>query len=114
MIYITSSESEDLQLGPPMSEPSPVMLKIAKAERGELTEKEMKDLVEFLKTREEVMRLGSQLGGGGSVTTEEPVKRSCSDDGRIEAEQGARRAPDQRNAGADGNAERGENGQETR
>jgi RNA polymerase sigma factor (sigma-70 family) len=80
MIYITSSESEDLQLGPPMSEPSPVMLKIAKAERGEMTEKEMKDLVEFLKTREQVMRLGSQLGGGGSGTTEEPAKRTAATD----------------------------------
>ena len=74
MLYITSSESEDILLGPSMREPSPVMVKIAKAERGEMSEKEMKELIEFLKTREEVMRLGSGLGGE-SGSTEEPAKR---------------------------------------
>ena len=75
MLYITSSESEDILLGPSMREPSPVMVKIAKAERGEMSEKEMKELIEFLKTREEVMRLGSGLGGE-SGSTEEPAKRT--------------------------------------
>jgi len=76
MIYITSSESEDQPLGPPMRGPSPVMLRIAKAERGELTEREMKELVEFLKTREEVMRLSSELGGGGIGTRDEAGKHT--------------------------------------
>jgi RNA polymerase sigma factor (sigma-70 family) len=64
MLYITSSESENRwgELGPAMSEPSPILQRAGKAERGELSLLEMQDLVELFKTRDQIIKLA---GGGG-------------------------------------------------
>jgi RNA polymerase sigma factor (sigma-70 family) len=53
MLYITSEESEDIN---PTLEPAPIETKIQKAERGELTLTEMKDLKELLKSILEVKK----------------------------------------------------------
>jgi hypothetical protein len=59
-----------------MREPSSLMLKIAKGERGELSEKEMRELIEFLKAHKELTRLTSEPGGGDFGTKEEAGKRT--------------------------------------
>jgi RNA polymerase sigma factor (sigma-70 family) len=68
ILYITSAEGEKHSLGPPMHEPSPIELKLEKAERGELTVKEMAELIELLKARAEVTKLtrGVPEGKGGA------------------------------------------------
>ena len=59
MLYITSAESEDRWdvWSRRCAEPSPILQKIEKAERGELSLSEMKELIELLKTREQIMKL---------------------------------------------------------
>jgi hypothetical protein len=59
MIYITSSESEDQPLGPPLREPPPILQRAERAERGELSLAEMKELTEILKARETIVKLSS-------------------------------------------------------
>jgi RNA polymerase sigma factor (sigma-70 family) len=55
ILVITSQESaEQSKLPPSTTEPSPFMLKQEKAERGEMTLKEMKEFVEELKVRQEM------------------------------------------------------------
>ena len=44
---------------PALTRPNPIVQKVAKAERGELTRAEMEDLIEDLKIRETVMKLGA-------------------------------------------------------
>ena len=53
LLYITASDSEIAKrhLEPAIAEPSPIMQKITKAERGELSVTEMQELLELLKTR---------------------------------------------------------------
>jgi hypothetical protein len=67
ILYITAAGGEKNSLGPAMHEASPIKLKLDKAERGELTLKEMKDLIEFLKTQDEIRKLAKKLteGNGG-------------------------------------------------
>jgi hypothetical protein len=65
MLYITAKESEKDNLGPPIQEPSPIMQAVGKAERGELSLTEMKELVERFKTREQIRNLARGGGGGG-------------------------------------------------
>ncbi len=62
MLYITSTESEDTvgALGPAIAEPSPILQKAEKAERGELSLSEMKELIELFKTREQIMKLSAE------------------------------------------------------
>jgi RNA polymerase sigma factor (sigma-70 family) len=57
MLYITSAEAAKRPLESPMQRPSALNQRVDKAERGELTMDEMKDLVEFLKTRRLVLAL---------------------------------------------------------
>jgi len=86
ILCITSAESEDTRgtFGPSMAEPSPLNEKIDKAERGELTLDEMKELIELLKTREEVRELaepheGGQVNAGGfgrSASASDEAKRN--------------------------------------
>jgi RNA polymerase sigma factor (sigma-70 family) len=58
LLCITSSDSESGgTFGPATSETSPILLKAAKAERGELSMSEMRELIELFKTREQVLRL---------------------------------------------------------
>jgi len=67
ILCITSEESGDQisnGFGPTMPEPSPLMEKQDKAERGELTLKEMKDLVEMMKTLEQIRKLQHPDKGG--------------------------------------------------
>ena len=61
ILYITSKESEDRWgvLGPAIAEPSPILQKAEKAERGEMSLSEMKNLIELFKTREQIMKLSS-------------------------------------------------------
>jgi len=67
ILCITSGESGDQGLGPCMGEPSPLMEKTGKAERGELTLKEMKDLVEMLKTLKQIEKLQHPDKGAGGL-----------------------------------------------
>ena len=59
ILYITSAESEDPwgRFGPAIAEPSPILQRAEKAKRGELSLSEMKELLELLKTREQIMKL---------------------------------------------------------
>jgi RNA polymerase sigma factor (sigma-70 family) len=61
LLYITSNESEGRfgEFGPAISEPSPILQQAEKAERGEMSLSEMKDLIELFKTRDQVMKLAS-------------------------------------------------------
>jgi hypothetical protein len=68
MLCITSEEYSEGKLGPTMLKPAPLEEKVEKAERGELTLNEMKELVEILKTREEVRAVGNpHTEGGGAI-----------------------------------------------
>ena len=67
MLYITSLESaENSSLPPSMPMPSPRMEKLEKADRGELTLDEMKELVEIIKTQKEIdnLQLVHDVTGG--------------------------------------------------
>jgi RNA polymerase sigma factor (sigma-70 family) len=59
ILYITAAESEDpwRRFGPAIAEPSPILQKAEKAKRGELSLSETKELLELLKTREQIMKL---------------------------------------------------------
>jgi hypothetical protein len=60
LLCITSSDSESGgTFGPATNETSPILQKAAKAERGELSLAEMKELIELFKIREQVMRLAA-------------------------------------------------------
>jgi RNA polymerase sigma factor (sigma-70 family) len=59
MVYITSNSSEQLPLPPAIRRSSPILERVDKAIRGELSLEEMKQLIEELKTRELVRKLGS-------------------------------------------------------
>ena len=68
MLHITSTESAEQR--------SPINAKVAQAERGELTLSEMRELVEFMKARDQVRALAaekgeSHVGSGGKQPTEE-------------------------------------------
>jgi hypothetical protein len=58
MLCITSEDSAG-PFPPSMREPSPILQKTEKAERGELSLAEMKELVETLKVRQQIMDLSS-------------------------------------------------------
>ena len=77
VLCITSSESEGT-FRPAIHEPSPLEVRLKKAERGELTTEELEELAAFLKTRKEVMKLGDEhqtetgtVGEGPPRETEE-------------------------------------------
>ena len=59
ILYITSAESEDpwARFGPSISEAPPILQKAKKAKRGELSLSETKELLELLKTRDQIMKL---------------------------------------------------------
>jgi RNA polymerase sigma factor (sigma-70 family) len=59
ILVITSAGSADDRL-PPMHGPTPILEKAKKAERGELTAGEMKELIEHFKLRNEVIRIAAQ------------------------------------------------------
>jgi hypothetical protein len=55
MLYVTSAESaNDGSIPPSLPSPSPRMEKLEKAQRGELTVAELKDLIEMLKCQAEI------------------------------------------------------------
>jgi hypothetical protein len=56
VLYITSLKSMG-HFDPTMHEPSPIIERVKKAERGELSPTEMKDLIELLKSQAEARRL---------------------------------------------------------
>jgi RNA polymerase sigma factor (sigma-70 family) len=58
LLYITSARSEG-RLRPAMHEQSPILQRAEKAERGELSLSETKELTELLKARETIMKLTS-------------------------------------------------------
>jgi hypothetical protein len=86
MLYITAGDSEIAKrhLEPATAEPSPIAQKIARAERGELSLAEMQELVEFLKTRDKIMKLESgaeaeaaaPARSGAESQTKRPITRS--------------------------------------
>jgi RNA polymerase sigma factor (sigma-70 family) len=80
ILCITSQESEGT-LGPSMQEPSPIDDKLQKAERGDLTVDEMKELIEVLKMRQQVNALAEPRGGGGDGEISRPGA-SPSDDAK--------------------------------
>jgi RNA polymerase sigma factor (sigma-70 family) len=57
LLYVTSAESEEHMLGPSMYKASPMALKIRKAERYELTVEEMKEAIEYLRTRRQLLAM---------------------------------------------------------
>ena len=67
ILYISSAETEDpwARFGPAISEPPPILQRAKKAKRGELSTSEAKDLLELLKTREQIMKLESGETGPG-------------------------------------------------
>lgn len=75
ILYITSLNSMG-RFDPTMHEPSPVLEKIKKAERGELSPTEMKDLIELLKSQAEVRRLTV-------AAAEEPFDPGAAADGLV-------------------------------
>jgi RNA polymerase sigma factor (sigma-70 family) len=63
ILVITAAESErPSSLPPSMASPSPIYEKVIKAERGELTVSELKELMEYQKLLKEVQRLGNTEG----------------------------------------------------
>jgi hypothetical protein len=56
VLCVTSLKSMG-RFDPTMNEPSPIMERVKKAERGELSQTEMKDLIELLKSQAEARRL---------------------------------------------------------
>ncbi len=72
MIVITSEESEQGGLPPSMRQQTPILARAAQAERGELTQAEMEELIELFKVRTTVMKYAS---GEGQSTHEEGMKR---------------------------------------
>ncbi len=65
MLYITSEDAAKQPLGTPMQTPAPLSLRMAKAERGELTMQEMEEMVKFLKTRQQILNLNEENTEGG-------------------------------------------------
>jgi hypothetical protein len=68
MIYITAEQSETQGLPPAIFKPSPLMEKLAKVERGELTLNEMKELIQFMKYREVLLSKPGETGHQDIVT----------------------------------------------
>jgi RNA polymerase sigma factor (sigma-70 family) len=66
ILVITSPERAELPLPPSMSEPAAIMQDIERAERGELKVERMKELIEVLKTRNELRKL-LEHGRGGDL-----------------------------------------------
>ena len=92
-LCITSADSEG-RFGPAIHEASPLAIQAEKAERGELTLTEMKDLIEVYKTRAQIKRLAAgeeeqpkPITGGGfggtfparhpAAAAEQPVKQGA-------------------------------------
>jgi RNA polymerase sigma factor (sigma-70 family) len=65
ILVITSQDSESQKLPPSTVEPSPFLQKQERAERGEMTLKEMKEFVEELKVRKEMEGALASLNGHG-------------------------------------------------
>jgi RNA polymerase sigma factor (sigma-70 family) len=57
LLYITSENAESISLGPSMFKATPMALKVAKAERYELSVKEMKEGIEYLRTRHQLLAM---------------------------------------------------------
>ena len=64
MLVITSEDSAGKALPPSMLGATPLTEKMQKADRGELTIKEMEDLLKYLKTRESILRQGLGISEG--------------------------------------------------
>ena len=82
-LYITSSESEDPwgRFGPAIAEPAPILQKAEKAKRGELSLSETKELLELLKTREQIMKLeAGEAGHEQDVTQSNKEKEEAKQD----------------------------------
>jgi hypothetical protein len=82
-LMITSEESLDEELPGDPSEPPPILLKQRRAERGEMPVEELKEFVEELKLRKEMMDTlrqlrsvdpQSRLGGGTAGGAESLLK----------------------------------------
>jgi hypothetical protein len=65
LLYITASDCEIAKrhLAPAIAEPSPIAQKVASAEHGDLSLSEMKELLELLKTRDQITKLTSAESG---------------------------------------------------
>ena len=106
-LCITSKKSMDRFDFTAVHEPTPLILRAEKAERGELSLTEMKDLVELVKTRAEVRKLAEADGGGqfdtsvgrsalvvhslgradGAPPRDVPIEKKEPDDARADREQ---------------------------
>lgn len=75
MLVITSEDSAKNPLPPAMASPTPLDRMVEKAERGEMTAREVKELIELVKLSKEVSRLhhgepetpGAAIGSGGDA-----------------------------------------------
>jgi hypothetical protein len=78
ILVITAAESEKPgSLPPSMARPSPIFEKVVRAERGELTVSELKELIEYHKLLNEVQRLGNLEGGAGHQPAGENAKKDA-------------------------------------
>jgi hypothetical protein len=78
ILVITAAESEKpSSLPPSMARPSPIFEKVVRAERGELTISELKELIEYHKLLNEVQRLGNPEGGTGHQPAGETAKKDA-------------------------------------
>ncbi len=75
VLYITAAESEDpwRRFGPAIAEPPPILQRIEKAKRGELSLSEAKDVLELLKTRAQIAKL--EEGAAEVVKTGEQTEK---------------------------------------
>jgi hypothetical protein len=61
VLCITSADSQEPKFGPSMLEVSPFLEKQDKAERGELSVSEMKELIEIMKLHNEMEKLRKEM-----------------------------------------------------
>jgi RNA polymerase sigma factor (sigma-70 family) len=80
ILCITSAQS-DGRFDPAIHEPSPIMQKAEKADRGELSLTEMKDLIEVFKTRDQIKKLAAGKGEiGHNVAQADRAKEEAKQD----------------------------------
>jgi RNA polymerase sigma factor (sigma-70 family) len=76
LLFITSEQSEHVSLGPSMRTAPPMMLKVLKAQRGELPVDEMKEAIEFLRTRRQLLAIEDDQNDAPA----QPAKAPAPDD----------------------------------
>ncbi len=104
MLVITSEESAKNPLPPTMASPTPLDRMVEKAERGEMTLSEMKELMEVVKMSKHVSRLHhdqpEEAVQGGPNPTQELIKEVRELIQLLKAEKEGRTAPEKKPGGS--------------